>query len=112
MLQPAAEQTEVIAGGGEDAIDVVAVLTLEVVTAHAVFGLEVSDHRLDGGASAHFFCDCWGDAAHIAGDPDTKAIGTIVAPVTLGDVDAPRLDAGYRLHIIDGGAPTKDNCCL
>jgi hypothetical protein len=36
-LQPAEQQTEVVAGGGEDGIGPVAMATLELVALHAVF---------------------------------------------------------------------------
>jgi hypothetical protein len=38
---------------GEDGVDAVAVLALEVIAAHSMVGLEVADHRLDGGAALH-----------------------------------------------------------
>ncbi len=49
--EPAAEQAEVVAGGGEHGVDAVAVAALEMVTAHPVVVLEMADHRLDGGAA-------------------------------------------------------------
>lgn len=48
---------EVEAGGGKDGVDSVAGAALEVVAAHAVFGLEVTDHRLDRGAALHLAAD-------------------------------------------------------
>ena len=42
--QPPQEEVEVEAGGGEDGVDAVAVLGLEVVAVHAMVGLEVADH--------------------------------------------------------------------
>lgn len=44
---------EVVAGSGEDDIDGVAVAVPQVVAAHPVFGFEIADDRLDGGAPAH-----------------------------------------------------------
>ena len=49
--EPPQEEVEVETGGGEDGVDAVAVLALEVVAVHAMVGLEVADHRLDGGAA-------------------------------------------------------------
>jgi hypothetical protein len=42
---------EVVADGGEDGIDTVAIAALEVVAAHAVLALDVADDRLDGDAA-------------------------------------------------------------
>jgi hypothetical protein len=44
--QLAQGQTEVVAGGGEDGVDVIALWSLEIVTAHAVLGLEMARDRL------------------------------------------------------------------
>jgi hypothetical protein len=38
---------------GEDGVDAVAVLALQVIAVHSMVGLEVADHRLDGGAALH-----------------------------------------------------------
>jgi len=50
--EPAQEKAEVVAGGGEHGVDGVAVAALEIVAIHAVLGLNVTDHRLDGGSPA------------------------------------------------------------
>lgn len=47
--QPADEKVEVVASGGKDGIDAVAVAALDVVAAHAVLGLDVADNRLAAG---------------------------------------------------------------
>lgn len=44
LCKPTQEQAEVVAGGGEDGIDAVAVTALEMIAVHAVLGLEVTDH--------------------------------------------------------------------
>src|SRR3546814_16792138 len=44
-FQPADEEAEVVAGGGEDGVGVVAVAALEIVALHAVIGLDVADDR-------------------------------------------------------------------
>ncbi len=46
--------------------DAVAVAALEVIAAHAVLGLEVADHRLDGDAPPHLAADGGGDTPHLA----------------------------------------------
>ena len=47
--QPPQEEVEVEAGGGEDGVDAVAVLALEVVAVPSMVGLDVTDDRLGGG---------------------------------------------------------------
>ena len=46
-LEPAQEQTEVVAGSGEHGVDAVAVAPFEVIAAHPVLGLDVTNDRLD-----------------------------------------------------------------
>ena len=96
--QPAQEEMEVVAGGGEDGIDAVAVWSFEVIAAHAVLGLEMADDGLDGGASLHLAADGGGDAADLAGDPDPELVWVVVAAIALVDMDAAGLDAGKRLE--------------
>lgn len=84
---------EVPTGGCEDGVDSVAVAALEVVAVHAVLGLEVVDDRLDGGAALHLAFDRGGGSADLAGDPDAKAVGMVVAAIALVNVDALGLDA-------------------
>ncbi len=92
---------EVVAGGGEDGVAAVAVATLEVIAAHAVLGLEVADHRLDGGAAFHLAFDDGGDPAGLTGDPDPELLRVIVTAVALVDVDAAGFHAGHLLQILD-----------
>src|SRR5216684_7273504 len=80
-LQPAQEEAEVVAGGGQDRIAAVAVAALEIIAAHAAFGLGVADDRFDGGAALHLAADRSGHAADLAGDPDPELLGVIVAAV-------------------------------
>ena len=90
-LEPAQEQTEVVAGSGEHGVDPVAVAPFEVIAAHPVLGLDVPNDRLDGGATPHLAADRSGDAAHLAADPDAELLCVIVAAV------APRLRRGKLL---------------
>jgi hypothetical protein len=46
----------------------------EVVAAHAVLGLEMTDHRFDGGASFHVALDLRGDAALLTGGVDLELV--------------------------------------
>jgi hypothetical protein len=48
--EPAEEQGEVVAGGGEDGVDAVAFASFEIISVHAVLGLDMADDGLDGGA--------------------------------------------------------------
>jgi hypothetical protein len=50
-LEPAQEQTEVVAGGGEHGIDAVDVASFEVIAAHPALDLDVPDDRLDRGTA-------------------------------------------------------------
>ena len=48
---------EVEADGGEDGVDAVAMVSLEVIPVHSVLGLEMADDGLDRSASLHFALD-------------------------------------------------------
>src|SRR5258707_655239 len=97
--EPAQEEAEVVAGGGEDGVDAVAVATLEMVAAHAVLGLEMTDDRLDRGSALHLAADGFGDVADLAADPNPELVRMIVAAIAL--MDAAGLDAGQPLQIGD-----------
>ena len=86
-----AEQAEVVAGGGENGVDAVAVAALEMVATHSVVVLEMADHRLDGGTTPHLAADGFGDAANLAADPDLEPVGIVVAAIALVAVDAAAL---------------------
>ena len=100
-LEPAQEQTEVVAGRGEHDIDAVAVVSSEVVAAHPVLGLHVADNRLDRGEAPHLASDRRDDAAHLVADPDAELLRVIAAAIGLIDVDAAGLDPGQRLRLGD-----------
>src|ERR1700682_592441 len=88
LLEPAQEQAEVVAGGGQNSVDAVAVTALEIVATHPVVVLEMADHGLDGGAAAHLAADGLGDPSDLAADPDLAPIGVVVAAIGLVAVDA------------------------
>src|SRR5258707_15208358 len=88
--EPAQEEAEVVAGGGEDGVDAVAVATLEMAAAHAVLGLEMTDDRLDRGSALHLAADGFGDAADRAADPNPGLGRMLVAAI------APMGAAGRR----------------
>ena len=56
-LDPLDEAAEVVAGGGENGVGCVTLTMPEVVAAHSVFGFEMADDRLDGGAPAQLAFD-------------------------------------------------------
>jgi hypothetical protein len=64
--EPFEQQAEVVSNGGEDGVCGIAGLMGEIVAAHAVLGFEMSDDRLDGGASSQLALDDLGDAALLA----------------------------------------------
>lgn len=70
-------------GGGEDGVGGVADGVGEEVSAHAVIGLGVADHRLDGGAALHLALDGLGHAPPLAGDehPEFAVRRRIVAAI-------------------------------
>jgi hypothetical protein len=57
LLEPAQEQAEVVSGGSERGVDAV-----------AVAALEVADHGLDRGATAHLAADDLGDTTRVGLD--------------------------------------------
>src|SRR5665213_1967186 len=69
LLEPAPEQAEVVACGGEHGVDVIAVAALEMV-------------------AARLAADGFGDAADLAADPDLEAVRTGVAAIALVAMDA------------------------
>jgi hypothetical protein len=102
LRQPAQEETEVVAGGGEHGIDTVTFGSFEIVAIHAVLGLEMADDRLDGGSALHLAPDGGGGAADLAGDPDPELVGMVVAAIALVDMDAAGFDAGEPLDLCHG----------
>ena len=49
-LQPFEQEMEVITGGGQDGGSGIAGMVCKMIAAHAVLGLEMTDHWFDGGA--------------------------------------------------------------
>jgi hypothetical protein len=88
FLEPAQEQAEVVASGGEHGVDAVAMPAVEMVAAHPVVVLEMAGHGLDGGAPPHLAADGLGNPADLAADPDLEPIGIVVAAIALVALDA------------------------
>jgi hypothetical protein len=49
-LQPFKQEMEVITGGGQHGVNGIADTVCKIIAAHAVLGLEMTDHWFDGGA--------------------------------------------------------------
>lgn len=47
--EPVDQAAEVVAGGGEDGMGCITVPELQIVSAHATLGFEVTDDGFDGG---------------------------------------------------------------
>jgi hypothetical protein len=90
------QAAEVVAGGGKDAIGCVALGSGEVVSGHAVLGLNVSDDRLDRRAAAQLPLDRFGDPASLAGDVVER--GVVAALAAVGD-DAGQVRAELGFHL-------------
>ncbi len=65
---------QVTADGGEHGVDGVAGAVSEIITAHAVLGLEMADHWLDGGPSPELAFDLRRDAALLTCGKDPELI--------------------------------------
>jgi len=103
-LEPAQEQAEVVAGGGEDGVDSVAVTALEMVATHPMVILEMADDGFDGGSASHLAADGLGDTADLAADPDLEPVGIGVAAIALVTVDAADRNTCELFEIGDDGA--------
>ena len=64
--QPFEDKAVVVAGAGEDGVDLVAVAAFEEVAPQPAIALEMSDHGLDGGAPPELLLDRRRDAAFLA----------------------------------------------
>ena len=66
-LEPADQTAEVVAGG-EDGVGGVTPTVQDIVSAHAVLGLEMADHWFDSGSAAQFALDLRRQPSLLAGD--------------------------------------------
>ena len=79
---------EVITDGGEHGVDGIAGAVSEMIAAHAVLGLEMADHRFDGGAPLEFAFDLGRDAALLTCGKNPKLIigrRVVAAIASIGD---------------------------
>src|SRR5262245_13615943 len=104
LLEPAQEQAEVVASGGEHGVVAVTVAALEVVAAHPVILLDVPDDELDGCTTAHLAADGLGYAPDLAGDPDLEAVRMVVTAIAFVSVDTASRNACELFEIGDDGA--------
>jgi len=76
-----------------------------IVATEAVFGLEMADHRFDGGPAAQLASDPGCHTAFLAGDEDPEFVirGCVVAAVSLVREDAREGVADQRLDVRDHG---------
>jgi hypothetical protein len=56
-LQPSKQEMEVITGRGEHGVNGIASTVRQMIAAHAVLGLEMTDHGFDGGAPSELAFD-------------------------------------------------------
>jgi hypothetical protein len=68
------DEAEVVAGGGEDGVGGVPLAEPEIVAAHAVLGLEITDDGFDCGPAAQFALDPGRYPTLLAGDEDSEAV--------------------------------------
>lgn len=86
--QAAEDQAEVVAGGGEDGIGLVAGAALQVISPEVTIALRVADHRLHGGAASELLLDDAEDAALLARAENAQGVRRAVSAIALIDVDA------------------------
>ena len=101
--QPVEDEAEVVAGGGENGIGVVAGSFLEVIAVEVAVGLEVSDDRFDGRTPAQLLLDDTVNATFLSRSVDPERLGRVVTAVALVDLGALDLGAGQRLSLFDHG---------
>ena len=99
--QPFEQASEVVSGGGEDGVGGVAVGSGEVISAHAVLGLGVSDDRFDCRSAAEFAFDGLCDAASLARDIELELVvgRSVVATIAAVGDDAGKVRADLRLDL-------------
>ncbi len=74
---PLEDEAEVVANGGEDRVDGVALVVGEEVAPHTVAVLEMSDDGFDRGSSFHLPLDGRRDAALLTSDKDLELLAVI-----------------------------------
>ena len=65
-LQPSKQEMEVITGGGQHGVNGIAGMVCKIIAAHAVLGLEMTDHWFDGGAPPQLAFDLRREPALLA----------------------------------------------
>src|SRR3546814_17052945 len=103
--EPAEEQAEVVADGGEDGIDGIAGGMGEVIAIHPVVGFEMTDDGLDGGSSVELALDGLGDASLLSCCVDLELVaigGVVIAIAGIGDAAG---EPGAECRLGGGGDP-------
>lgn len=92
-----------MASGGQERVDLVAMLSEQIVPAKPAVVLGMADHGLDGGSSLELAFHSGGEAALASGEHDLGRPLVVVALIALVRVGALDLDAGHGLGLIDSG---------
>lgn len=94
------QEGEVVAGGGQDGVDGIALGMGEIVAAHPVLVFDVADHRFDRRSPSHLTLDGRCHAALLAGgeDPELVAERSVVAAVAGVGEDARDIGADGGFH--------------
>jgi len=72
---------EVITGGGQHGVNGIAGMVCKIIAAHAVLGLEMTDHWFDGGAPPHSRLICGVSRRFMSNSFHYRAI--TLAPATM-----------------------------
>lgn len=70
--QPGEEEAQVITDGTEDRVGGIAVTSFEIVAVEVAGGLDVANHRLDGGAAPELTLNRADHASLLSGDEDAS----------------------------------------
>ena len=103
--EPSDQATEVVADSCEDGVCRIAPTEPEIVSAHAMLGLEMADHGFDRGPAAKLALDLGRHPTLLAGDEDLELVvwRCIVAAIPFVRDDAIDGIADQRLHPRDHG---------
>ena len=77
--EPSQQEVEVEAGGGEDGVDTVAIVALEVIAVHPMLRLQMADDGLDRRSSFHLSLYGGRRSSELASDADPELLRVAVA---------------------------------
>ena len=103
--QPGEEEAEVVAGGGEDGVDGIALGSSQIIALHAMLILDVADERFDCGAAPHLAFDGGRHAAFLACRVDFERVveWRIVAAISGVNENTVDVIADHGFHLGDQG---------